>query len=81
MEIMMSAEQFARNNKWKIIDIYDKSNFLHYVIGLSEFVYLIHHAAYVFTNYFHAPVFSILFPKPILVFKWEGLYSRIMTLL
>lgn len=80
-EIMTSAEQLARNNKWKIIDIYDKSNYMHYGIGPSEFIYLIHHAAYVFTNSFHATVFSILFHKPISVFKREGLNSRIMTLL
>lgn len=80
-EIMVSDEQLARNNKWEIIDIYDKSNYIHYGIGPSEFVYLIHHAAYVYTNSFHATVFSILFHKSISVFKREGLNSRIMTLL
>lgn len=80
-EIMASAEQMARNNEWEIIDIYDKSNYMHYGIGPSEFVYLVHHAAYVYTNSFHATVFSILFHKAISVFNREGLNSRIMTLL
>ena len=70
-----------RNNEWEIIDIYDKSNYMHYGIGPSEFVYLVHHAAYVYTNSFHATVFSILFHKAISVFNREGLNSRIITLL
>lgn len=54
---------------------------MYYGIGPSEFVYLVHHAAYVYTNSFHATVFSVLFHKPISVFNREGLNSRIMTLL
>lgn len=80
-EIIASAEQMARNNKWSVVDIYDKSKYMYYGIGPSEFIYLIHHAAYIYTNSFHATVFSVIFHKPISVFKRDGLNSRIVTLL
>lgn len=56
-----------------------------YITGPSEFLYLIDNAAMVFTDSFHACVFSVLFNKPFLVFerKLEGnnMNSRIETFL
>ena len=56
-------------------------------VGPAEFLYLINHAAYVFTDSFHASVFSLLFHKQFFVFdrfengKSHSTTSRIDTLL
>ena len=51
-------------------------------IGPAEFVWLIHHAEYVFTNSFHATVFSIIFNVPVNTYCRKGIdmSSRIKTL-
>ncbi len=61
-------EQFARINNYKIINILD-SNDPFYVSGPSEFLWLIKNSSIVFTDSFHATVFSILFNVPFLVFN------------
>lgn len=56
-----------------------------YISGPSEFLYLIHYATLVFTDSFHACVFSILYDTQFYVFdredKLESMNSRIDTLL
>ncbi len=56
-----------------------------YIAGPSEFLYLLHHAAMVCTDSFHASVFSIIFHTPFIVFERNGngkiMGNRIDTLL
>lgn len=57
-----------------------------YCIDPSEFVWLVAHAKYVFTDSFHATVFSIIFNRPFMVYDrlYSGknnMESRIDTLL
>lgn len=54
-----------------------------WAVGPAEFVYLIDHAAKVYTDSFHGTVFSILFHKEFQVFHRDGIdmSSRIDTLL
>ena len=57
-----------------------------YKTGPSEFLYLVHNAEIVFTDSFHACVFSILYNKPFYVIErvakgMKNMNSRIDTLL
>lgn len=50
------------------------------------YVWLVHNAEYVFTDSFHASVFSIIYNKRFLVFRrkengMEGMFDRIQTLM
>lgn len=78
-------ENFAKEKEYEIINILDtKSPF--YKTGPSEFLYLIHNAEIVFTDSFHACVFSILYNKPFYVIErvekgMKNMNSRIDTLL
>lgn len=74
-------DDISRENGWKVVDIADQSNTAYYGIGPAEFVYLIHHAAYICTDSFHATVFSILFHKRFRVFTRWNMNGRISTLL
>lgn len=91
-----SVEKFAATKGLKIATIshaaygIDKvdihfGDYQLYDVDPSEFIYLINKAEYVFTDSFHATVFSILFQKQFIVFKREqkanDMISRIMTLL
>lgn len=77
-------KRFADDNNLKVIDIMDKTA-PHYVIGPSEFVYLLSKAEYICTDSFHGCVFSLIFNKAFRVFKRidakESMSSRITTLL
>lgn len=79
--ILKDVHETAMKTGWKIIDIYDRGNSRYYGISPAEFIYLFHHAAEIYTNSFHAVVFSILFHKNAHVYKREGLNTRINTLL
>ena len=78
-------ENFAKEKGYEIINILDtKSPF--YKTGPSEFLYLINNAEIVFTDSFHACVFSILYNKPFYVIEriakgMKNMNSRIDTLL
>ena len=52
-----------------------------YISGPSEFLYWIRHASVIFTDSFHATVFSIIFDRPFIVFARKSMNSRIDTLL
>ena len=73
--------RYALENGLRIIDInqtYDQQ------VGPLEFLYLIEHADFVFTDSFHGTAFSILFDKDFLVFQRNHVYdmsSRITTIL
>lgn len=47
--------------------------------GPSEFIYMIHHANVVYTDSFHACVFSLIFGVPFYVFKRKGDFSSMMS--
>ncbi len=79
-------EEYAKQNGYKIINIFDLREPEHYAVNPAEFVYLIHHAKAVFTDSFHGSVFSIIMKTPFVVFDriedgGTGMSSRIETLL
>lgn len=49
---------------FKIINIFDKNNYNHYVVNLEEFIWLIDHAKLFYTDSFHGTVFSLLLHCP-----------------
>lgn len=75
----------AKDKGLNIINLFDLREAEHYITGPAEFIYLIHHADAVFTDSFHAAVFSILFKKDFVVFDriedGRSMSSRLKTLL
>ena len=70
----------------KVIDFYDRECKEMARCGPAEFLYLIDHADYVFTDSFHGTVFSILFGKDYISFKrrqdgFGDMFGRIEELL
>ena len=66
------------------VDFKEKVNFcfskLDY-IGPQEFLYCVHHAAFVVTSSFHCTVFSIVFDTPFTILDGIGAFERIKNLL
>ena len=81
---LKKIRRFARDHQCEIVDVSDPYS-PNYAYGPCEFLGLIHDAYAVFTDSFHATVFSILFQKPFYIFERVGskhsMYSRIDTLL
>lgn len=78
-------EEYAKENQCEVIDVFDKMQEDYYDVTPDEFVYLVHNAEFVFTDSFHATVFSILFHKQFLVFsrtqaKGEKMETRMESL-
>ena len=76
----------ARQHDLDVLELCDRSHPEEYVSGPSEFLDLFDHASLVFTDSFHATVFSILFGKPFVIHNriqagMENMGSRITTLL
>lgn len=69
----------------KIYNLLDRDNQDLYAVSPTEFLYLIKNAKLIFTDSFHACVFSFLFDRPFLVYKRNGaennMFSRIDGLL
>ena len=61
---------FADKFNLSIINLLDITSYNHYTIDPAEFVWLIDNAALVYTNSFHATVFSILFRKPFVCYEY-----------
>ena len=79
-------ETVAEKEHLKVINLLDMAVFDHYTVSPQEFLYLIHHAALVYTDSFHGSVFSILFERPFVVCDridkhQYSMKSRIDTLL
>lgn len=77
--------QYAKEHNLKIINISD-INSPYYMVTPDEFIYLIHNASMIFTDSFHAMVFSIIFDKNFRVLEREdtrvsSMNSRISTLI
>lgn len=77
----VSIEKMIRNSGIDIIDIMDENNINYFATGPSEFLWLINYSELIFTDSFHATVFSIIFDKPFVVFDRPGMNSRLRTLL
>ena len=86
-EMEECAENLARANGWKIIDISlravtaERSHIMAYSAGVEEFLSLMKHAEYVVTNSFHGMIFSVQFRRPFSVFVREQSRSKINELL
>ena len=67
----------------KNIDIFNINDVEHFSTGADEFLWLMDHADYIFTNSFHGTVFSIMFKKPFIAFQRvvDGMQNKISDLL
>ncbi len=78
-------DNIAKQKGLQVINLFDIRESDYYTAGPSEFIYLIHHAEAVFTDSFHAAVFSIIFKKDFVVFDriedGKSMGSRLKTLL
>lgn len=83
-EIEKAIQRRAEKEKLMIIRLLDSRFFEWYISDPAEFLYLISHAAYVYTDSFHGTVFSILNHVPFTISDRIGslpMTSRIDTLL
>lgn len=78
-------DRVAKEKGLQVINLFDIRETEYYAAGPQEFIYLIHHAEAVFTDSFHAAVFSIIFKKDFVVFDriedGRSMGSRLRTLL
>ena len=80
-------ESIARENGLQIVNMLDERVFEHYAIAPEEWLWLIDHARFMYTDSFHGTVFSILFRTPFVVTERvdagcaSKMTSRIDTLL
>ena len=80
-------EGIARENGLQIVNMLDERVFEHYAIAPEEWLWLIDHARFMYTDSFHGTVFSILFRTPFVVTERvdagcaNKMTSRIDTLL
>ena len=82
-ETKNTINQFALKKQLKIVNILDK-NSEYYESGPNEFVSLIENASIIFTDSFHASVFSFIFQKPFVIFERNEIkntYSRLENFL
>ena len=70
----------------RIINLLDKKS-EYYNCGPSEFLYLINNSSMVFTDSYHATIFSYIFGKPLKIVRriqkkfQESMYSRLENLI
>lgn len=78
-------DNIAKEKGLQVVNLFDIREPRFYAADPSEFIYLIHHAEAVFTDSFHATVFSIIFKKDFVVFDrvedGRSMGSRLKTLL
>lgn len=78
-------EKTAKKKGLRIINLFDIREPEFYSADPAEFLYLIHHADAVFTDSFHAAVFSIIYKRDFVVFDrvedGRSMGSRLKTLL
>lgn len=80
-------ESIARENGLQIVNMLDERVFEHYAIAPEEWLWLIDHARFMYTDSFHGTVFPILFRTPFVVTERvdagcaSKMTSRIDTLL
>ncbi len=66
-------EKYVAEHGCKVINIFNSDLEKQYYTMPDEFIYLMHHANYIFTDSYHACVFSIIFEKDFLVFHRKEL--------
>ncbi|MFG6672829.1 polysaccharide pyruvyl transferase family protein [Leuconostoc lactis] len=71
--------EYAQKNRLKIIDISDVSSRLYAKIGPLEFLWLFENAAAVFSDSFHAAVFSLIFQKYFEIFERHDTLPQMNT--
>lgn len=78
-------EKTCKAQNLRIINLFDIWEAEHFTAGPAEFLYLVHNAKAVFTDSFHAAVFSIIYEKDFMVFDrvedGRSMSSRLHTLL
>lgn len=80
------AEQLAKQNGWKIIEISLRAtnaqkHRMFYEAGVEEFLSLVKNAEFVVTNSFHGMIFSVQFKKEFVIFSRERSDNKILELL
>lgn len=86
-EIEEYVEKYARDRGMQLIKLNDLSQEKWFSISPNEFIYMIHHCDYFFTDSFHGTVFSLVFEKNFYTFSRRLINntqkqgSRIRTLL
>lgn len=76
-------QKYANEIGAKVIYLFDQEHPEYFLMGPSEFLYLIAHAKLVLTDSFHACVFSFIYERPFLVYNRvgaTGMMSRMETL-
>ncbi len=71
--------KLAEEKHLDIIDIFDISKLRYYITSPSDFLYLVKHADYIYTNSFHGCVFSILYKKCFKLYQREDSEGRNMS--
>lgn len=86
-KVRVRIQKYAAERHLEIIDLMDYKKLDWYTVDPSEFLYLIEHAEFIYTDSFHGTVFSILYEKSFIVFGRTtkvgkpSMNSRIETLL
>lgn len=85
-EVKKKIERIGLKNNCRIINLMDSNETKFYEVGPEGFVTLIDYAEAIYTDSFHATVFSILFQKPFVVLSRKhknqsDMNSRLSTLL
>ena len=80
------AEELAKKNNWKIIEISLRAtnaakHEMFYEAGVGEFLSLVKNAEFVITNSYHGMIFSMHYRKPFYVFSRELCNRKISELL
>lgn len=70
------ADQLAKKNGWKVIDISLRAtnadrHRMFYEAGVEEFLSLVKHAEYVVTNSFHGMIIGVHYRRPFVIFSRE----------
>lgn len=71
-EIVRGIQKYAIENSFDIVNLNDSSQPDWYTISPNEFLYMIHHSEFFFTDSFHGTVFSLIFHKDFFTFPRYG---------
>lgn len=85
-QIRNNVQKISKEKNLMIVNLMDENN-MWYLTSPAEFLYLVAHAELVYTDSFHATVFSILYHTPFITCKKyektpkDNMHSRLVTLL
>lgn len=85
-EYKKAIDDYSIKNGFEVINILDVKNTTLYATRPDEFLWLIDHSEYVFTDSYHATIFSLLFNKRFMIFRRkqrgrEDMFGRLETLI